>query len=86
MVKGVTRQVILVDSPDRQSFEKAIFILRDGGSELNEEALVREARECAAQALRPAGRGMRETMLRVLSALGGAALMGLAWLIAGMMR
>ena len=41
MVKGVTRQVILVDSPDRQRFEKAIFILRDGSRESAEELLDR---------------------------------------------
>ena len=37
MVKGVTRRVILVDSPDRQRFEKAIFILKDGDSESAED-------------------------------------------------
>ena len=35
MVKGVTRQVILVKSPDRRLFEEAIFIVK-------EEALARE--------------------------------------------
>lgn len=28
MVKGVSRQVIVIDSPDRRYFEQAIFILR----------------------------------------------------------
>lgn len=35
MVKGITRQVILVKSPDPRLFEEAIFIVK-------EEALVRE--------------------------------------------
>lgn len=29
MVKGVSRRVIVVDSPDRRYFEEAIFILRN---------------------------------------------------------
>ena len=29
MVKGISRQVILVHSPDPKLFEQAIFILRD---------------------------------------------------------
>ena len=35
MVKGITRQVILVKSPDPKLFEEAIFIVK-------EEALARE--------------------------------------------
>ena len=35
MVKGITRQVILVKSPDPRLFEEAIFIVK-------EEALARE--------------------------------------------
>ena len=38
MVKGITRQVILVKSPDPKLFEEAIFIVK-------EEALARELRE-----------------------------------------
>ena len=30
MVKGVSRQVIVLQSPDREHFEQAIFILREG--------------------------------------------------------
>ena len=36
MVKGITRQVILVKSPDPKLFEEAIFIVK-------EEALARES-------------------------------------------
>ncbi len=47
MVKGISRQVIVVQSPDPKLFEQAIFILRDdavkeGG--VSEEALLREAK------------------------------------------
>ena len=84
MVKGITRQVILVDSPDRQHFEKAIFILKDGGSGLSEEALLDEARALAEKSMQPEKDG-DETLLRILYALAGAGLVGAAWLLSGLL-
>ena len=43
MVKGISRQVILVHSPDRKLFEQAIFILREDAQGVTEEALLKEA-------------------------------------------
>ena len=37
MVKGVSRQVIVVHSPDPKLFEQAIFILKDGQQEVQVE-------------------------------------------------
>ncbi len=48
MVKGISRQVIVVHSPDPKLFEQAIFILKDGalGQEgVTEQALLREAKK-----------------------------------------
>ena len=47
MVKGITRQVIVVKSPDKKLFDQAIFLVREdalanGG--ITEEALLNEAR------------------------------------------
>ena len=49
MVKGVSRQVIVVQSPDRKLFEQAIFILREDAPQqgITEEMLLREARQAA---------------------------------------
>lgn len=47
MVKGISRQVIVVDSPDPKLFEQAIFILSDeavGREGVTEELLLKEAR------------------------------------------
>lgn len=44
MVKGVSRQVIVVNSPDPELFEQAIFILRDGKTPVSDEALLKEAK------------------------------------------
>ena len=48
MVKGISRQVIVVHSPDPKLFEQAIFILKDGavGQEgVTEQELLREAKK-----------------------------------------
>ena len=44
VVKGISRQVIVVQSPDPKLFEQAIFILRDGQPEVSDEALLKEAK------------------------------------------
>ena len=43
MVKGISRQVILVDAPEPKLFEQAIFILREDMEEITDEALLKEA-------------------------------------------
>lgn len=47
MVKGISRQVIVVKSPDTKLFEQAIFILRSDAQEISEEMLLKEARQVA---------------------------------------
>ena len=44
MVKGISRQVIVVQSPDPQLFEQAIFILKDGQKGVSDDALLKEAK------------------------------------------
>ena len=45
MAKGISRQVILVHSPDPKLFEQAIFILKDTAVSqgVSEDALMKEA-------------------------------------------
>lgn len=46
MVKGISRQVIVINSPDRKLFEQAIFILKDeaiGTEGITDEQLMKEA-------------------------------------------
>lgn len=74
MVKGISRQVILVESPDTQLFEQAIFILKDNQKEISNELLLKEAKR------------ILNTPQRKLSfrgpvwACGGAVLTGIIWL------
>ena len=46
MVKGISKQVIVVNSPDRKMYDQAIFILSDDavkGEGITDEMLIREA-------------------------------------------
>ena len=50
MVKGISRRVIVVDSPDPQIFEQAIFILRENALEnhgVSEEEIMLQAPKTA---------------------------------------
>ena len=75
MVKGISRQVILVHSPDKELFEQAIFILRDDAREVTEEMLLKEAE----RAIRFPQ--VKEKWCGLLWAAGGAAVTGLVWAI-----
>ena len=80
MVKGISRQVILVHSPDPKLFEQAIFILKDEAVEkgITEEDLLKEAQNL----IRPGqGRKRKFYFYGPLWACGGAAMTGLAWML-----
>ena len=82
MVKGTSRQVIVVQTPDPKLFEQAIFILKDKAVEegITEEALLKEAR----QAIRNLDRSGKKTLRPLCCALwagSGAAAVGLLWLL-----
>jgi len=79
MVKGISRQVIVVHSPDTRLFEQAIFILKDGavGKEgVTDEALLQEAKRLMKK---PAGKN--PFLHGPAWACGGALLTGLVWLL-----
>ena len=85
MVKGISRQVIVVHSPDPKMFEQAIFILKDGavGQEgITDEALLKEARHIISGSV---GRKKHKLYLYgPVWACGGALLMGFLWLLAAL--
>ena len=49
MVKGISRRVVVLDSPDQRFFEQAIFIVRNdaAGEGITSRELVEEARRVA---------------------------------------
>ena len=80
MVKGISRQVIVVHSPDQKLFEQAIFILKDGAVKeegVTDDALLREAKRLIRQ-----GHVSREgKSWGPVWAAGGAFVTGLVWLL-----
>ena len=77
MVKGITRQVIVVHSPGEDIFDQAIFILKDSavGEGITEEKLLKEAKRC----IRSDAESKRGSSGPVW-ACGGAAVTALLWL------
>lgn len=81
MVKGTSRQVIVMQSPDQKLFDQAIFILKDevlrnGG--ISDEALLKEAK-----ALIRSPESRRPGLYRygAVWALSGAVGASLLWLL-----
>ena len=81
MVKGVSRQIIMVDSPERSMFEKAIFIIKDGQCGASCEELLRQAQLIAENYLRGNTSRVRKKVPPVLYTAIGAAITGAVWLI-----
>ena len=81
MVKGISRQVIVVHSPDPKLFEQAIFILKDEAvtQGVTDELLLKEAR----QAIRggSVGKKRKLSMYGPVWAAGGALITGTVWLL-----
>ena len=78
MVKGISRQVIVVQSPEPKMFEQAIFILKESAIEegVSDEQLLREAKLAV--------REEQQTLDKsygLVWALAGACVTGLAWII-----
>ena len=79
MVKGVSKQVIVVHSPDKELFDQAIFILKDGAVRqgITDDQLMKEAR-------RVINSPEKKRYLRYYGpawACAGAATTGLVWLL-----
>ena len=84
MVKGISRQVIVVHSPDPKLFEEAIFIVKEEAlarEGVSADRVLKEARQAADGYLKQ-GRAW-ERRMRGLPALvwgmGGMVLASLAW-------
>ncbi len=82
MVKGISRQVIVVKSPDPKLFEQAIFILKEDAQPVSDEALLKEAD----RVIRGPLSGRKRKMLRgPVWACSGAVATGLLWLITSLL-
>ena len=89
MVKGSSRRVVVVDSPDQRYFEQAIFIVRNdaAGEGVTAQALVEEARRVARNyAGGDHGRFSRAwlELTPAVYTLIGAGGIGLVWMLASL--
>ena len=77
MVKGISRQVIVVKAPDRELFEQAIFILKDDAVRegITDEKLL----EQAGAAILPRETRGKAWLKRGFWACTGALITGAAW-------
>lgn len=73
MVKGVSRQVIVVRPPEPKLYEQAIFILREDAAGVTDDMLLKEALQVAQRKTR--------SLPGVVWACGGAVITALVWLL-----
>ena len=81
MVKGTSRQVIVVHAPEEKLFDQAIFILREsavGEAGVTDEALLREAKRYLET---PGTRKRKWLHSGPVWGAAGAGLTGLLWLL-----
>ncbi len=77
MVKGITKQVIVVHSPDPKLFEQAIFILKEDAVKegVTDEVLLKEAKKAINQ------REIPKTVSGPVWAFMGAGVTAIAWIL-----
>ena len=85
MVKGISRQVIVVHAPEPKLFEQAIFILKDDALHkegVTDDQLLQEAQKL----IRVSGEGKKRKLLLYgpVWACIGAALTGIAWFLSAL--
>jgi len=81
MVKGVSKQVIVVHAPEEKLFEQAIFILNEravGSEGITDDALLKEAKKMLVS---KASGKRRLGLYGPVWACCGALLTGIAWLL-----
>ena len=86
MVKGISRQVILVHSPETDLFEQAIFILKDdalGQDGVTDDLLLQEAKKL----IRASGNGKKRKLFHYgpVWACLGAMVTAIAWILSALL-
>lgn len=86
MVKGISKQVIVVHSQDRKLFDQAIFILSDEaikGEGVTNDMLLREAKRLIQHPqVKPGRHGL---VYKFLFTLAGASVTGLIWMLSAIL-
>jgi len=85
MVKGVTKRVVVIKSPDKRIFEEAIFIMREDAFKtagVTAEDIVNEACKIASSYTKPT---INKYIVPTCVGAGAAAVIGIVWALIGMM-
>lgn len=79
MVKGISRQVIVVEAPEPKLFEQAIFILRRDAPDVTDEALLKEAKGLIGE------RTQSRWQTGPVWAICGGLVVAIAWMLSGLL-
>ncbi len=80
MVKGTSRQVIVVQGTEPKLFEQAIFILKEEAKGISDEQLMKQAQQAIRSPEQP-GKRRHLTLYGAFWAAAGAAATALIWLV-----
>ena len=81
MVKGLSKHVVVIKSPDKNLFEEAIFILKEGAAQgLSAQDVVHQAQRIAAGYIGSSSR-TRRWMRPAICAAGGVILCAAGYLL-----
>jgi len=82
MVKGLSRRVVLIKSPDPELFEEAIFILKDDSPKgMTSADILHQAQKIAASGVTLSSGRSRWKIPAPFFTLLGAGIVALVWLI-----
>ena len=84
MVKGITRRVVVIKSPDQNIFDEAVFIVREDALHrgVTNSEILREAQDAAASYMKSRRKkGVLSDLPAPHFAVLGAAATGLLWLL-----
>lgn len=87
MVKGISKRVIVIKSPDKGIFDEAIFIVKDGAysSGFTSEDIIRQAQQVAGEYVqRHSGSSFFRKLPPPVCAALGAAATGLIWFLSSL--
>ena len=83
MVKGISKQVIVLQAPQTQMFEQAIFILKDDATTISDRDLLKEAQNIIKSA---APENHNRRFIGPVWAFAGAMATGAIWLLSQILR
>lgn len=85
MVKGISKQVIVVNSPDKKLFDQAIFFLSDDAMDsggVSDAALLKEAKHLLRN---PSKRNKMGMLHHLIFTSAGAAFIGFLWILSAIL-